>query len=367
MGKISAKKLLLLLVGGLAIQTTFACTAIEVQAQDGTVVAGRTMEWSYNMDWNFLFYPQNSTFQLLAPSQTSKPTTVVSKYAVLGIGTGLANNAMLDGQNSAGVSISGNFMPGFTQYATATAKTQNYLAATDFIRFVLSSYGSVAEVQKNIGKYTVFGPVIPSVPVSPVLHFMITDKTGANIVVEFINGKTVIFTKTAGVMTNAPNYDWHMTNLGNYINLSNSGTSSVTTSKLGDITAVGQGGGAIGLPGDYTPPSRFIKAAYLVHYADRASGSATAVNEVVHILNNVDIPLGAVVAVDNGVTVPDSTQWIDVKDLNNNLFHFADYAHRQDLVTINMNTLIQNGKQIILPIADLKYPNMDITSTLISN
>ncbi|MCX5773497.1 MAG: linear amide C-N hydrolase [Fusobacteria bacterium] len=119
---------------------------------------------------------------------------------------------------------------------------------------------------------------------------------------------TIIFTKTARVMTDAPSYDWYMTNLGNYVNLSNTEPNSVDTSKLRDITAVGQRGGGYGLPGDYTPPSRFIKTAYLAHHSDRASGLATTVNEFVHILNNIDVPLGVVAAINNGKIVSDSTK-----------------------------------------------------------
>ena len=111
--------------------------------------------------------------------------------------------------------------------------------------------------------------------------------------VEPVDGTLKVHDAPLGVMTNAPTYDWHMTNLANYINLS---VKDVEQQKLGPVTlpAFGAGAGLLGLPGDFTPPSRFVRAAI---YSQSAAPNATAddaVLAVFHILNQFDIPKGSV-------------------------------------------------------------------------
>lgn len=360
------KKILVGLLGSLLIQDALACTAVDVKAQDGSVVAGRTMEWAYEMQWNLLFYPQGSTYQLTAPTKNGqKAETQVSRYAVLGIGTGMEKNAMLEGQNSAGLGVSGNFLPGFTQYQTVSAKDHQYLSVLEFIRFVLSNYATVAEIKKSLPEYKVWAPKLNNLPVEPSIHFLISDKSGANVVIEFINGQMKIFDKTAGVMTNSPNYDWHMINIRNYVNLSNDGISSRNSSNLGNITAFGQGGGAIGLPGDFTPPSRFVKTTFLNYFADQPKDAAGAINLADHILNNVDIPIGVISSQEHGSKTSDYTQWVAIKDLTNNQLSLSDYQHRTNFVTVNLNQLVSTGKPLVIPLAKLPYPDTNVTAALV--
>lgn len=360
------KKLISLIMAAGIINSANACTAINIKATDGSVVAGRTMEWTFPMDWEILYSPAGSKFTLSAPTNSNLPNkTIISKYDILGVDSGLANNAILEGQNSEGLGLSGNFIPGYTEYSIISKNDKNYLSVIDFGRFVLSNYKSVDEVQKDITKYKVFGEKLPNVPVAPTVHFMITDRTGKSIVIEFINGQMKIFDKSIGVMTNSPNYDWHLTNIRNYVNLSNNGNISIQNPILGDVTGFSQGSSALGLPGDYTSSSRFVKAAFLAHYSSKTKNANEAANLVDHILNTVDIPVGVIASQENGQMFHDYTQWVAIKDLANNQLNFADYSHRANFIKIDMNTL-KGSKEIIIPITQLKYPNTDITNSLIA-
>lgn len=359
------KKIIILLSGLSIIHSANACTAVNIKASDGSVVAGRTMEWTFPMDWKILYYPQGSKFTLAAPTGSKLPTKeITSKYDILGIDSGLANNALLEGQNSEGLGLSGNFLPGYTEYSVINKNDRNYLSVIDFGRFVLSNYKSVDEVQKDITKYKVFGEKLSEVPVEPTVHFMITDRTGKSIVIEFINGQMKIFDKSVGIMTNSPNYDWHLTNIRNYVNLSNNGNISVQSSVLGDVTGFSQGSSALGLPGDYTSSSRFVKAAFLAHYSSKTKNAQEAVNLVDHILNTVDIPIGIIASQENGQMFHDYTQWVAIKDLTNNQLSFADYSHRDNFIKIDMNQL-KGSKEIVTSVTSLPYPNNDITQSLI--
>lgn len=362
------KKLLAVLLTGALFQNAIACTAIDIKAQDGSVVAGRTMEWAFdNMEWTLLFYPKNTSYTLSAPADTKLPQIkMTSKYAVLGIGSEIAKEALVEGQNSAGLSASGNFLPGFSKFQQVTTKDKKYVAVTEFIRFVLSNYATVQQVQAELPKYKVWLPSLANSPEQATMHFLFTDKSGANIVVEFVNGEMKIYDKTSNVMTNSPTYDWHMTNIRNYINISNQAVAQRQTDTLGDITNVSQGGGGIGLPGDYMSPSRFVKASFLVYYSDKAKNAADAVSLTTHILDTVDIPKGVVSSKSpDGQIHSDYTQWVSIKDLSNNKLYFSDYDHRNNYVTIDLNTLDAQSKAFVLPLDQIKYPSNEITTTLV--
>ena len=359
------KKLLLLLSLVSFSWDSMACTAVDVKAQDGSVVAGRTMEWAFDMQWQFLYYPKGTEYPLTAPDNlTLKPIPVTNKYALFGIGTAIEGNAILDGQNSEGLAISGNFLPGFTQYQEVTAQDTKYLSVLDLCKFVLGNFASVDEVKAQLPQYKVWGPKIKNLPIEPTIHFLITDKSGKNIVIEFINGQMHIFNQTAGVLTNSPNYDWHMTNLRNYLSLSNQGTNQRVAAKGYNVTQLGQGGGSIGLPGDYTPPSRFVKTTFLKYFATTSVNANEAVELVGHILNNVDIPKG-VVAEEGSLS--DYTQWTAIKDVSHNIFYFADYDHRLNFVGVDLNTIFSQTKAFSFPIDKVVYPSSDITKNLLAS
>lgn len=147
-----------------------------------------------------------------------------------------------------------------------------------------------------------------------------------------------------GVMTNAPTYDWHMTNLANYINLS---VTDVDQAKVGPttVTAFGSGAGLLGLPGDFTPPSRFVRA---VVYSQSAAPNATADDAVLsafHILNQFDIPKGAVVNSAIGQPVAEITEWTSVADLKNLRWYFRTFSD-QSIHMVDLKQAVDAAKAI---------------------
>ena len=157
------------------------------------------------------------------------------------------------------------------------------------------------------------------------------------------------------MLTNAPTYDWHVINVRNYVNLSTVATTSIRVGET-DVTALGQGGGLVGIPGDYTPPSRFVRAAFLRHYATKPRNTDEAIQLVGHVLNTVDIPLGIAQAKEGGALVSDYTQWVAIKDLTGNRLLIADYAHRTSYVTIDLNRIFAQDKPMSIEVTALPYP-----------
>lgn len=341
------------------IGTAAACTAVDMIAADRSVIAGRTMEWAFDMKWTLVTQPKGTALTLSAPKPTGLPArTVVTKYPVVGVSAGIVpGGALLDGQNSQGLSMSGNFLPGFTQYQTVTPQDKDYQSILTFGAWALGSFETVAELREALKTMKVWADdSLPTGPTPATLHFVFVDRSGSGIVVEYVGGEVRIHDNMAHVLTNAPTYDWHINNIRNYLSLS---TVGVQQRQIGNVnvTEIGQGGGFIGLPADYTPPSRFVRAAALRHTVTAPKTAAEAVQAVAHILNNVDIPVGVAQSrMPDGTLVSDYTQWVAVKDLTNNRLMIADYNNRLNYLTIDLDPLFAATKPMAKLIDDLPYP-----------
>jgi choloylglycine hydrolase len=113
------------------------------------------------------------------------------------------------------------------------------------------------------------------------------------VVLEVVGGVPHFYDNPLGVITNAPGFPWHMTNLDNYINLQ-PGTEADRTIKPGvTLRSLGHGSGNLGLPGDFTSPSRFVRAAFFQTTAPVLDTGFETVTQAFHILNNFDIPIGS--------------------------------------------------------------------------
>jgi choloylglycine hydrolase len=132
---------------------------------------------------------------------------------------------------------------------------------------------------------------LPQLPVmgnarSP-LHYVFFDRSGAGIVVEYLNGRQTIYDNPVGVATNAPDFGWHLKNLNNYAFLTNVDKNRGTFGKL-KVQAPDAGSALASVPSAQISPGRFVKAAYYVTYARKASTPDGAVITLGHILNNFD-------------------------------------------------------------------------------
>ncbi|AFJ43363.1 choloylglycine hydrolase family protein [Francisella orientalis] len=363
--------------------SAMACTAITLKGNDGDVVAGRTMEWGFTWDWSLTYIPAGISHTLTAPVDLNLPAKkYLSKYSVLGIGLAINkdNFAILDGQNNQGLSLSANYLPGFTQYQQVDKDDENYASILEIATYILSQYNSIDEAKKGLENIKVWSDKSTDVNgVVPELHFLISDKSGSAIVVEYVKGEVHFYQLELDlkVMTNAPTYDWHLVNIRNYLNLSNKTVSRMKLYNENDVVpnhtykimdALGQGNGMLGMPGDYSPPSRFIRTAVLGYYSNNDNiKDESTLNRVAHILHNADIPKGVVAENIGGKTYYDHTVSTSIKDLTNDTVYINIYNNPLNSVSINLDTLDKNHtKAFVKNIKQLPYPKSDITSSLIS-
>jgi len=335
------------------------CTDFLIIATDKTAVNGRSMEFGTNLNSKLMVRAAGEKFQSPSPKGLNG-LSWTSKYGYLGL-TAMELPIVVDGMNTQGLSIGCLWLPGSSYPPVANPSVA--LALEDFAGWVLGNFSTVAEVQSALtqgqaqvweGKWMT--PLLP-------LHFPIHDAQGNSIVVEFTNGQLQIYQNPVAVLTNDPPFPEQLTNVGNYAALSPWDAKHV---EIGGqkFKPSGHGSGMLGLPGDSTPPSRFIRATYLKQFAKTPEDAAAANNLAFHILNDVDIPLGTSRSHSKlGKQEDDYTQWAVVKDLTNKVFSVRFYDN-MCVFSVNLNTLNFSqaaNKQYVIPSSPT---SIDITQKL---
>ncbi len=323
-----AKLLGLLAVVLLSAQIGVACTGVTVVAQDGTVISARSLEFGIDLDASLLFVPRG--YKLTADLGEGKQgATWTPRYACLGINF-FGQPFLGEGLNEAGLGCGAFYLPGYAQFTPpGEAKLEQAVLSVHVVSWILGNCATVAETKQRIHEITVVSGKLPQVPLEMPLHFRVTDATGAALVIEYTQGGTLkLHDAPLGIITNSPTYDWHITNLGNYTSLQ---AADVPTLELEGqtITEFGMGSGLRGLPGDYSPAARFVRAAILQGLAKQAADAKAGVNLALHLLNNVDIPVGPAANLANGQDHFDRTEWVSVSDLTKRVFYFRTYDNLQ--------------------------------------
>ena len=240
----------------------YACTGIVSKAENGDCVFARTMEFGVDILVLQLALCTQRHCLHLANLQRSNGRCVENQICACGFNP-TGNPILIDGVNEKGLACGGFYFPGWTQYEKVTqSELPNTVANTDFISWVLGNFASVREVKEALKNTKVAGVIFADWGVIPPIHYIVVDETGDKIVIEYVDGKQKIYDAWIGTITNAPTYDWHLTNARNYIGLA-ALNQPVVTINGHELAQFGQGSGALGLPGDFTPPSRFIRATFL--------------------------------------------------------------------------------------------------------
>ena len=271
-----------------------ACTAFQITSKDGAQIYFRSMEFGYPFNSKVLVVPRGTDFTGTAPGgKPGKKWT--AKYGFVGLNADIAPTLLADGQNEKGLALGMLYLPGFAQYLDPqAAPADKSIGSWEVLSYLLANCSSVDEAVAAL-QNDVYVAQQEFVPFKEVLavHYWIGDNTGKVVIAEYVGGKLKIHDAPLGTLTNSPPYDWQTINVGNYVDIS---PVNVPLRQLGKFTSVnyGQGSGAIGLPGDMSPPSRFIRAALFSHWATPGATASDTVNLGFHVLNTFDIFNGAI-------------------------------------------------------------------------
>jgi len=340
----------------------WACTGLRLIAKDGGVTPGRTLEFGFDLKSNVIVIPKGSALAGSLPDG-GKGITYTTKYGMLGANA-VDLPVIIDGINDQGLYVGIFYFPGYASYPEATKENASRaLAPHEYANWILGNFATVDEVKANFDKVALVPVVVDAIKQAPPVHFVIHDRTGQSVVIEPIDRTLKIDANPLGVFSNAPTFDWHMTNLRNYINLTATNVPPVDLSTL-KLAQFGQGSGMRGLPGDFTPPSRLVRAVAFSQAAAPVQTAPEAVLEVFHILNNFDIPLGAVREAHQGVENADYTLWTSVADLKNLKWYFRTHDD-QSIRSVDLHAAIAAAKGKIKYIKmDSKQPVQDVSKEL---
>ena len=224
-----------------------------------------------------------------------------------------------EGLNETGLSAGLFYFPGYGQYeAYNPAQQASSIADLQLVAWILGNFSTVDEAVKAIPKIH----VISIDPRGSTVHWRIADTTGKQVVLEIVDGQPNFYENKLGVLTNSPGFEWQITNLNNYVNLYPGSAASKSFGAI-ELAPFGAGSGFLGIPGDVTPPSRFVRAAFYQTTAPQQSTGIETVIQSFHILNNFDIPIGIEFSAGQTPTdIPSATQWTSSSDLTHRIIYF---------------------------------------------
>lgn len=316
-----------------------SCTVFRLKADDGTIMVGRSMEFAVDLKYDAIVVPRNKAYSSPTPDGP-EGLTWKTRYGYVGIASFGLDYGLSDGMNEKGLAIGVLWYETDMKWQEVTAGDRKTTLAQAMVGdWILGNFASVEEVKREIRKVKVFQYTDPQTKISPTTHFIVYDANGGCIVIEYEDGLCNIYDNPLGLMTNGPRFPWQLTNLRQYVGMTSEKPEPYQMSGL-TFPATGHGSGMFGLPGDLTPPSRFVRLAVLTRFADKQPDAEHSLNLAQHIINTFDIPLGLVTDTfpDNKTVLKESTQWASFRNLTHRMVYFRTYDN-QNLRKIDLNKL----------------------------
>ena len=254
------------------------CTAATYQTKD--FYFGRTLDYEFSYGEEVVITPRNF------PLAFSCQGTMESHYAMIGIAH-VAEGCPLyyEAVNEKGLGMAGLNFVGNAVYRKEQPGRDN-VATYEFITWILSRCATLQEARALLERVNLTDtPFQEQLPPTQ-LHWLIADRSGA-VTVESVEEGVKVYDNPVGVLTNNPPFDEQMFALNNYMHLSPKTPQNLFSDKL-DLHCYSRGMGALGLPGDLSSQSRFVRVAFVKMNSISGDSEAESVSQFFHILNSVD-------------------------------------------------------------------------------
>ncbi len=309
------------------------CTAATYKTKD--FYFGRTLDYEFSYVDEITITPRNYEFNF------KNKKTIKSHYAIIGMAYVTENYPLYyDAVNEKGLCIAGLNFVGNANYNEKIEGKDN-IAQFEFIPWILSQCSNVEQAKRLIGKMNFLNePFNDKLPLAQ-LHWIISDNK-ETITVESVKEGIKIYENPVGVLTNNPSFDKQMFELNNYINLSNKSPENKFAKGL-NLEKYSRGMGAIGLPGDLSSQSRFIRVAFVKMNSVSADNEKESVSQFFHILNSVDQQRGCC-ELDNGKY--EITIYTSCCNATKGIYYYTTYDNHQ-ISGIDMNKENLDSEQLI--------------------
>lgn len=313
------------------------CTALTLTTKEGYHLFGRNMDIEYSFNQRVELVPRNFSY-------TNKATNVFEKikYAMIGMGTMIDDHPLLaEGLNEKGLACAGLNFPKYAYWEEELVEGKINIPPYDIILWILGNFETIKELRPVLETINIVKKPFNETTPLPTLHWIVADKEGDCIVIEKTKEKLSIFDNKVGVLTNAPTFDWHVTNLHQYMETSPLQPNDTKWSDE-ELVPLGQGVGGIGIPGDFSSISRFVKAAFLRSNIVFGEGEFSGLCEFFHILNSVAMVRGSVVTPQN---LNDITQYTSCMCQEKGMYYYNTYNSTQ-INVIDMHKEDLDGSEV---------------------
>ncbi len=292
------------------------CTALTYR--NGDSYFGRNLDLEYSYRESVTVTPRNFPLDFRHMPRLDRHHAIIG-MAFVADGYPLYYDAV----NEHGLAMAGLNFPGNATYYTSIEGKAN-VTPFEFIPWLLGQATNVAEARTLLSGINLLNESFSDkLPLSP-LHWIIADKD-ASIVVETMRDGMRVYDNPVGVLTNNPPFDYQLQNLVGYRNL----TASEVESRFADgvsLPTYCRGLGAVGLPGDWSSPSRFVRAAFVRANARSSECESDSVNQFFHMLTSVEMPRGCVRVHGD---VDDITVYSSCMNQSRGIYYYTTYGNRQ--------------------------------------
>ena len=292
------------------------CTAVTYKTKD--FYFGRTLDYEYSYCEEVTVTPRNYPFHFRHMGAVDR------HYAIIGMAFVQADYPLYyDAVNEKGLGMAGLNFVGNAAYREPVPDKDNE-AAYEFIPWVLSQCATVAEARELIGKINLTAePFNAHLPAAS-LHWLIADRKEA-ITVESMKDGIHIHENPVGALTNNPPFDRQMFRLNDYAHLSRKDPENHFSKELG-LSCYSRGMGALGLPGDLSSQSRFVRVAFVKMNSVSGQTESESVSQFFHILGAVDQQRGCC---DVGEGAYEITIYTSCCNADKGIYYYTTYENHQ--------------------------------------
>lgn len=292
------------------------CTAATYQSKD--FYMGRTLDYEFSYGETITITPREYPLVFRYDGRRDH------HYAIIGMAH-VADDYPLyyDAVNEKGLGMAGLNFVGNAVYAESVEGRRN-VAQYEFIPWILSQCQSLEEAKQLLKEMNLTGiPFSTQLPTAQ-LHWIIADASGA-VTVESVADGLKIYENPIGVLTNNPPFDQQMFALNNYMHLSPKQPENHFSDQV-QLTAYSRGMGALGLPGDLSSASRFVRVAFVKSHAASGEGEEDSVGQFFHILNAVDQQRGCCEVAEGKYEI---TIYTSCWNAQKGIYYYTTYTNHQ--------------------------------------
>lgn len=308
------------------------CTAAIYQTKD--FYFGRTLDYEFSYGEEVTVTPRNYPFHF------RQIGIMKNHYAIIGMAHVVQNYPLYyDAVNEKGLGIAGLNFVGNADYRKSMPEKDN-VAQFELIPWILSQCATVKEARVLLERINLVNtPFSEELPLAQ-LHWLIADDDEA-ITVESVKDGIHVYDNPVGVLTNNPPFKEQMFQLNNYMNLSPKAPQNHFSSKL-PLYTYSLGMGALGLPGDLSSQSRFVRAAFVRMNSVSGASEAESVNQFFHILGSVEQQRGCNEISEGRYEI---TLYTSCCNTNKGIYYYTIYGNHQ-ITAIDMHKEKLNGVQL---------------------